>query len=73
MKTNMGSVDRVVRIILGLAILALGLIFHSWWGLIGILPILTALVGWCGLYTVFGISTCKVKPKEHEHTEAPVH
>lgn len=69
MKANMGSVDRIIRVILGLAILALGLIFHSWWGLVGIIPILTGLVGWCALYAPFGISTCKTK----EHKEAPVH
>ncbi|MEW6195256.1 MAG: DUF2892 domain-containing protein [Bacteroidota bacterium] len=58
---NMGSADKVIRIILGVVIIALGIYFQSWWGLIGILPLFTALVGWCPAYMPFGISTCKTK------------
>jgi predicted RND superfamily exporter protein len=61
MKQNVGSADKLIRIILGIVILALGFIFKSWWGIIGIIPLLTGLVGWCGLYTLLGISTCKIK------------
>jgi hypothetical protein len=68
MKKNMGIADRVVRLILAVVIFALGLIFHSWWGLIGIIPLLTALFGWCALYAPFKFSTCK----KDTHKEAPV-
>ena len=63
MKTNVGKTDRVVRIIVGVVILALGFWFKSWLGLIGIIPILTAMLGWCPAYLPFGISTCKTKAK----------
>lgn len=59
MKKNVGNIDKVVRIVLGLAIGGLGIAYQSWWGLIGLLPIATALVGSCGVYTLLGISTCK--------------
>jgi len=61
MKANVGSVDRTIRIIIGLAIIVIGFIMQSWWGLIGILPLATGLVSRCGLYTVLGINTCKIK------------
>jgi len=61
MKSNVGSVDRWLRIILGLAIAAAGFYFKSWFGLIAIVPLSTALMGSCPLYTVLGISTCPVQ------------
>ena len=61
MKTNMGSTDRWIRVIIGLGILALGFTFKSWWGLIGLLPLATATVGYCGLYTLLGLNTCRAK------------
>jgi len=56
---NVGSPDRVVRILAGIAILTLGILNRSWWGALGIVPIATALTGWCPLYLPFGISTCR--------------
>lgn len=61
MKKNVGSIDKVVRVILGLVIIALGILNQSWWGLVGVLPIFTAALGWCPAYLPFGISTCKTK------------
>lgn len=64
MKQNVGSVDRVIRIILGLALLAfyfLGEGSMRWIGLIGIIPLATAALGTCPLYSILGISTCPVK------------
>ncbi len=61
MKKNVGTLDRIVRVILGFAIIMVGIVANSWWGLIGLIPIITALVGKCGLYVPLGISTCKVK------------
>jgi hypothetical protein len=61
MKTNIGIADRIIRLIIGFVIVALGIIYNSWLGLIGIIPILTAVTGFCGLYAPFGISTCKKK------------
>ena len=63
MKVNVGSADKVVRIILGLIIIVLGLVYKSWWGLIGLLPLVTALINFCPLYTLIGISTRKAAPQ----------
>ncbi|MCB0213402.1 MAG: DUF2892 domain-containing protein [Anaerolineae bacterium] len=61
MKQNVGSIDRIVRILLGLVIIALGFYFNSWLGAIGIIPLFTATVSWCPLYMPFGLSTCSTK------------
>ena len=61
MKHNVGKIDRILRIIVGIIILAAGFYFHSWWGLIGIIPLFTALLSWCPLYGIFGFTTCKLK------------
>ncbi|PJA27097.1 MAG: DUF2892 domain-containing protein [candidate division Zixibacteria bacterium CG_4_9_14_3_um_filter_46_8] len=61
MKCNIGKTDKAVRWIVGLIIIVLGIIFDSWWGLIGLLPIATAFLGFCGLYSLLGISTTKPK------------
>jgi hypothetical protein len=62
MKRNMGSVDKTVRIILGAIIIVLGLYFQTWWGLIGVVLLLTSFLNFCPLYVPFGISTKKENP-----------
>lgn len=58
MKTNMGNVDRVLRVVVGVGLISLVFVGpQTMWGLIGIVPLLTALVGWCPAYAPFGIST----------------
>ncbi len=59
MKKNVGSTDKWVRIVLGAAIIILGLVNKSWWGLVGIVPLATAFMGLCLIYLPFNISTCK--------------
>ena len=59
MKCNVGQTDRLLRIIIGLAILVLGYIYSSWWGLIGLIPLLTGLFRWCPAYLPCKISTDK--------------
>lgn len=61
MKCNVGTTDKVIRIVLGVSIGAVGYFYTSWWGLLGLIPITTALINWCPLYLPFRISTCKVK------------
>ncbi|MFP4620295.1 MAG: DUF2892 domain-containing protein [Bacteroidales bacterium] len=61
MEKNIGKTDKVIRIILGLIIGAVGVYFQSWWGLVGLIPLLTAFTGTCTLYLPFGISTCSTK------------
>jgi hypothetical protein len=59
-KANIGNTDRVLRVILGVALLSMFLVAESslrWWGLLGIVPLVTAALGFCPLYAVLGIST----------------
>jgi hypothetical protein len=61
MTANMGSIDRIVRAVVGLALLSLIFLLEGgarWFGLIGIVPLATAALGWCPAYLPFGISTC---------------
>ncbi len=64
MKKNVGKTDKIIRIILGVLIGAAGIYFSTWWGLIGLIPLLTGIFGTCGLYSLFGMSTCKVENAE---------
>lgn len=57
MKTNVGSADKVIRIFLGIGIIVLGFIFQSWWGVVGIVPLLTGLFNFCPVYSLTGVST----------------
>jgi len=62
MKKNIGYTDKWIRIVLGIVLLALIFVIQSdwrWLGLIGIIPLATALINFCPLYTLFGISTNK--------------
>lgn len=64
MEKNIGSTDKVIRIVAGLAILSLFFILEGnsrWFALIGLGPILTTFIGWCPAYTLMGVSTCKTK------------
>lgn len=63
MKANVGGIDRVIRIVVGIIIIALGLVFKSWWGLVGVLVLGTGLFNFCLLYIPLGISTCKGSPQ----------
>jgi hypothetical protein len=57
---NVGSVDRVLRVIVGLVLLSLVFIGpKTLWGLIGLVPLGTAVIGFCPAYLPFGIKTCK--------------
>lgn len=61
MKANVGAIDRVLRIIVGLGLLSLLFIMEGnakYFGLIGIVPLFTAIVRWCPAYALFGVSSC---------------
>jgi hypothetical protein len=59
MSTNVGDLDRMLRIAAGVIILLLGAFGPiGWWGLIGLGPIATALLRWCPGYTLLGVNTC---------------
>ncbi len=62
MKSNVGGIDRVLRIVLGLLLIALAATGTvGTWGYLGLLPLATGLLGWCGLYRVLGINTCPLE------------
>ncbi len=65
MKKNIHSIERVVRILVGLGLISLYFAGpQTAWGLIGIVPLVTGLLGWCPPYQLLGISTCKKEPAE---------
>ena len=60
MKTNEGSVDRALRVIVGIGILSLAFVGpKTAWACVGIVPLVTGVIGMCPPYTLFGISTCR--------------
>jgi hypothetical protein len=65
LKRNVGSVDRLLRIVIGLALLSLTVIGpKTMWGLIGLIPLGTALLSLCPLYSVLGVSTRSASDKD---------
>lgn len=64
MKPNVGSYDAAIRFVLGCVIMYVGVQLHSWWGLVGLVPLLTGVSGYCLLYLPFGIDTtgCDHRP-----------
>ena len=59
MKTNVGGIDRIVRGVAGAGLIAWALMGGPVWAWIGVIPLATALIGWCPLYLPIGISTVK--------------
>ena len=62
MKANVGGIDRIARIVVGLVLIALAATGTvGVWGWIGVVPLLTGLIRWCPLYPLLGISSCPLK------------
>ncbi len=64
LEPNVGRKDRLIRIIAGVAIVGLGLYFKSWWGVIGLVPIATAVLRWCPAYAPLNIDTREPEEKQ---------
>jgi len=67
MEHNVGTADRLIRIIMGIVLLSLIFVLDSqakWFGLIGIIPLMTAMMGWFPLYSLMGVRTCPLKNDE---------
>lgn len=62
MTQNIGSTERIIRAIVGVVLIALTLTGTiGWWGWLGVVPLLTAAIGWCPPYALLGINTCRTK------------
>lgn len=62
LRANEGRVDRLIRVLVGLALIALVFVGpKTAWGWLGLIPLLTGLVGFCPLYRMLGIDTCSVR------------
>ena len=65
MKRNVGKTERIARVVAGLGLLSLVFVGpQTLWGLVGLVPLATGVMGSCGLYTLLGINTCKVPSDE---------
>lgn len=63
MKTNVGGIDKIIRILAGVALIAWALMGGPVWAWIGIVPLATGLLGWCPAYTLLGMNTCPLSKK----------
>jgi hypothetical protein len=62
MKANEGAIDRVLRVVVGAGVLSLAFVGpQTPWGYVGLVPLVTGLVGWCPLYAMLGLNTCPAK------------
>jgi len=59
MTKNMGTTDRIIRLVIGVGLVAWGYSTQNWLGAIGLVPLFTAAIGWCPAYLPFGIKTNK--------------
>lgn len=67
MKFNVGRADKIIRIVLGIVIIAFGFYYESYWGAIGLIPLITGIIGTCPIYSLFKVSTApgsKTKTKQ---------
>lgn len=63
MKTNVGGIDKIIRILAGIALIAWALFGGPVWAWIGVVPLATGLFGWCPAYTLLGMNTCPLSKK----------
>ena len=62
MNANVGGIDKILRIVAGLALIAMAVMgVGAPWTWIGVVPLVTGLIGWCPAYTIFGLNTCPMK------------
>lgn len=65
MKVNIGNLDRILRIALGVVLILLAVLGKiGWWGWLGIIPLATGLIRFCPLYPLLGINTCNLRNKD---------
>ncbi len=64
MTSNVGGIDRIARIVIGLVLIGLAATGTvGWWGWLGALPLATGAIGWCPPYALLGFNTCSMKTR----------
>jgi hypothetical protein len=61
MKINVGGIDKILRIVVGLALIAWALMGGPVWAWVGVVPLATGAIGWCPAYNLFGMNTCPTR------------
>ena len=64
MHHNVGGIDQILRIVLGVVIRTIWVMYNNWWGLVGLIPLVTGTMSWCPLYTLVGLSSLKISESE---------
>ena len=64
MHHNVGGIDQILRIVLGVVICTIGVIYNNWWGMIGLIPLVTGTMSWCPLYNLVELSSLKISEAE---------
>ena len=64
MHHNVGGIVQILRIVLGVVICTIGVIYNNWWGLVGLIPLVTGTMSWCRLYNLVGLSSLKISESE---------
>ncbi|NKD55310.1 MULTISPECIES: DUF2892 domain-containing protein [unclassified Haematospirillum] len=72
MKRNMGTIDRALRLIAGVALIGSALVGAiDVWGYVGVIPLLTAVFGYCPVYVLFGFQTCPLETEDTSQGNPP--
>ena len=66
LKANVGGIDRILRIVIGLAMIVAAVITSISWLYLGFIPLATGILRFCGAYTIFGINTCPLEAKKEQ-------
>ncbi len=61
---NVGGIDQILRIVLGVVICSIGVIYNNWWGLVGLILLGPGTISWCPLYNLVGLSSLKISESE---------
>ena len=64
MHHNVGGIDQILRIVLGVVICRIGVIYNNWWGMAGLIPLVTGTMSWCPLYNLERLSSLKISESE---------
>ena len=64
MHHNVGGIDQILRIVLGVVICTIGVIYNNWWGLVGLIPLVTGTMSCCPIYNQVGFSSLKISKSE---------